>query len=176
MVLEAARFWLKSVDALRRGGAPPSAPASRLGSAPYDGDLGPGGAAPWLSADEFVAQALECFAADDCTGPTADRFREDAGLAGEFLLQARLEALGLSFARHFITESELRQRDDFSHTPDFLFRVPVAINGFEVMWVDSKACFGSEDQLVADFNGQLHKYTELIGGFPLCARPGLWVC
>lgn len=58
----------------------------------------------------------------------------------EIRLQRHLHKLGISYK----DEHGLRKHG-YDKTPDVKLDVPVAINGFLINWIESKALFGSEE-------------------------------
>jgi CDAN1-interacting nuclease 1 len=78
----------------------------------------------------------ECVMVDSICGPSSDHARRQAGLEFESKLYTCLNDQGVSYW----TEDELRDRQFFK-TPDALLRVPIAVCGSVICWIDSKATF-----------------------------------
>lgn len=77
---------------------------------------------------------------DDICGPIADAMGASTGQEYELILQRYLTIRNISFRN----EEYLRSRG-YDKTPDFKLEVPIAINGFIVNWIESKARFGSPE-------------------------------
>lgn len=69
-----------------------------------------------------------------------------------------LEKQGITFA----TEVQSRVAGK-TRTPDFLLDKPTKLGGRTVNWVESKASFGDDKEVMRDFNKQLSDYVHHFG-------------
>ena len=95
----------------------------------------------YLTGEEQFVSRLECeihdcVMVDTICGPSSDEARRRAGLEFESKLYECLNDQGVSYW----TEDDLRDRQFFK-TPDALLRVPIAVCGNVICWIDSKATF-----------------------------------
>lgn len=99
-----------------------------------------------------------CVLADINCGPASDAARHAAGLEFEEKLNQALHEAGIA---HW-TERNLR---DAGHhkTPDARLRVPIAVQGKIICWIDSKATFGDERQHTIYKKEQYDKYLNRYG-------------
>jgi hypothetical protein len=102
-----------------------------------------------------VALCVDC---DSNYGPSSDAARHSAGNDYEVKLYDALGAAGIAYW----TEKNLR---DTGHhkTPDARLRVPIAVNGRIICWIDSKATFGDEGQHASYRELQYEKYSNRYG-------------
>ncbi|XP_075223652.1 CDAN1-interacting nuclease 1 isoform X2 [Lycorma delicatula] len=82
---------------------------------------------------------------DDQYGPVSDTIKNCIGNEYEELLKKKLQELGLAFR----DEKNLRARG-YDKTPDIKLETPIAVNGFIVNWIESKALFA--DQKIHNMN------------------------
>lgn len=95
---------------------------------------------PFLIDDDVLSsEVLECNAVDDCYGPFADCIKHAIGYEHEFYLKKKLDSLGLPY----IGEEIMREKG-YDKTPDIKLEIPIAVDGFIVNWIESKASFGDE--------------------------------
>eukprot|EP00887_Chlorella_sp_A99_P000819 scaffold5.g819.t1 len=99
-----------------------------------------------------------CVACDGSYSPASDAGRRAAGLAYEARLAECLAAAGISYW----TEDQLRLQG-YHKTPDARLRVPVAVRGQLVNWVDSKATFGDEHMHRQQTAEQYERYVNRFG-------------
>ena len=71
----------------------------------------------------------------------------------ELRLQRLVKDLNLAFH----DEEHLRQHG-YDKTPDIKLEIPVAVDGFVVNWIESKALFGDEEAHNAYFKDQYLSY------------------
>lgn len=81
-----------------------------------------------------------CILYDDLYGPIADAIGISIGQEYELILQNYLTERNLAFRN----EDQLRSRG-YDKTPDFKLEVPIAVNGFVINWIESKARFGNAE-------------------------------
>ena len=81
-----------------------------------------------------------CILYDDLYGPLADSMGVSIGKVHERKLQDYLTEREIAFC----TEEHLRSRG-YDKTPDFTLEVPIAVNGFVINWIESKARFGNTE-------------------------------
>lgn len=82
-----------------------------------------------------------CVLCDDICSPQAEIFKQKVGLEKEQELFCKLKDLNIDF----IVENGMRHLG-FPKTPDVLLTIPVALNGFVINWIESKAFFGDPNQ------------------------------
>lgn len=95
---------------------------------------------PYLIEDDVLSnEVLECSAVDDCYGPFADCIKHAIGYEHEFYLKKKLDSLGLPYIGE-----EIMRETGYDKTPDIKLEIPIAVDGFVVNWIESKALFGDE--------------------------------
>lgn len=85
-------------------------------------------------------------------------FFRSIGLEYELRLERELRLMSISFS----DETILRSRG-YDKTPDFKLDVPIAVDGFIVNWVESKALFGDEENHSGYLKEQLMCYWNRFG-------------
>ncbi|KAI8435795.1 hypothetical protein MSG28_004023 [Choristoneura fumiferana] len=95
---------------------------------------------------------------DNQYGPYADLVKQSIGLEYELRLERELRLLNITFS----DENILRSRG-YDKTPDFKLDVPIAVDGFIVNWVESKALFGDEENHSGYLKDQLMAYWNRFG-------------
>lgn len=108
-----------------------------------------------------VTLALEidvCLAADDVYGPVVDTIKHSLGHEYEFLLRQKLDEAGLAY----LDETQLRGKG-YDKTPDYVLQVPVAVSGYIVNWIESKASFGDEESHSGYLKDQFWSYLNRFG-------------
>ncbi|XP_045452856.1 CDAN1-interacting nuclease 1 [Melitaea cinxia] len=95
---------------------------------------------------------------DNQYGPYADIIKQSIGLEYELRLESELRMMNISFS----DENVLRLRG-YDKTPDFKLDVPIAIDGFIVNWIESKALFGDEENHLGYMKDQLMCYWNRFG-------------
>ena len=120
--------------------------------ADVDSRVGMGGAM------RLMGDVERACAADCVSSPAICTAQRVAGLEHEALLLQKLEAAGVSFW----TEDQLRAQGALK-TPDVQLKVPIAVGGRVVTWIDSKASFGSESSYRLEGRDQFQKYVNRIG-------------
>uniref|UniRef100_A0A1B6CMM6 CDAN1-interacting nuclease 1 n=1 Tax=Clastoptera arizonana TaxID=38151 RepID=A0A1B6CMM6_9HEMI len=78
---------------------------------------------------------------DDENGPYSDEIKRILGCEYEMKLQEYVSQIGLVYK----TEQELQSKG-YDKTPDIKLDTPMAVDGFIVNWIESKASFGNEHQ------------------------------
>lgn len=63
----------------------------------------------------------------------------------------------------FLTENDSKRIKFHRRTPDFLLRKPIKVSGMVVNWVESKASFGSPEEMKRDYRRQLSDYVKYFG-------------
>ncbi|XP_053614087.1 CDAN1-interacting nuclease 1 [Plodia interpunctella] len=95
---------------------------------------------------------------DNQYGPYADTIKQSIGLEYELRLERELRLMNITFS----DENVLRSRG-YDKTPDFKLDVPIAVDGFIVNWVESKALFGDEENHSGYLKEQLSCYWNRFG-------------
>ncbi|CAK1583691.1 unnamed protein product [Parnassius mnemosyne] len=95
---------------------------------------------------------------DNQYGPYADIVKQSIGLEYELRLERELRLMNITFS----DENILRSRG-YDKTPDFKLDVPIAVDGFIVNWVESKAMFGDEENHSGYVKEQLTCYWNRFG-------------
>ncbi|XP_038206968.1 CDAN1-interacting nuclease 1 [Zerene cesonia] len=95
---------------------------------------------------------------DNQYGPYADIIKQSIGLEYELRLERELKSMNISFS----DENILRTRG-YDKTPDFKLDIPIAVDGFIVNWIESKALFGDEENHMGYLKEQLICYWNRFG-------------
>ncbi|XP_046971159.1 CDAN1-interacting nuclease 1 [Vanessa cardui] len=95
---------------------------------------------------------------DNQYGPYVDIIKQSIGLEYELRLENELRMMNISFS----DENLLRLRG-YDKTPDFKLDVPIAVDGFIVNWIESKALFGDEENHLGYMKDQLLCYWNRFG-------------
>ncbi|XP_021202569.1 CDAN1-interacting nuclease 1 isoform X2 [Bombyx mori] len=95
---------------------------------------------------------------DNQYGPYADVTKQSIGLEYELRLERELRLMNITFS----DENVLRSRG-YDKTPDFKLDVPIAVDGFVINWVESKALFGDEENHSGYLKEQLLCYWNRFG-------------
>ncbi|KAF7990800.1 hypothetical protein HCN44_000605 [Aphidius gifuensis] len=77
---------------------------------------------------------------DDRNGLISDAFSTSIGYEYEIKLQLLLEQRNIAYQ----TEDDLKSRG-YDKTPDIKLEIPIAVDGFIINWIESKARFGTPD-------------------------------
>ena len=124
------------------------------------GDLYGGGGAVGrrMLLERLQRDVEDCVLVDCICGPDSDRARRAAGLEFEGKLYEYLDANDICFW----TEEELRDLK-YIKTPDALLKVPIAVHGRVVSWIDSKATFCDVKSHARLLKGQYESYVNRFG-------------
>ncbi|CAG4957561.1 unnamed protein product [Colias eurytheme] len=95
---------------------------------------------------------------DNQYGHYADIIKQSIGLEYELRLERELKLMNITFS----DENILRTRG-YDKTPDFKLEVPIAVDGFIVNWIESKALFGDEENHMGYLKEQLICYWNRFG-------------
>lgn len=106
--------------------------------------------------DRFKREIADACRVDFLHSPTAMTYMRTKGQVGEKIAHDILT----HFEVKFKTEKE---QEKGGKTPDFKFASPRKLFGFEAFWFESKACFGTVDEIREDYRTQLKFYRELFG-------------
>ena len=126
-------------------------------------DEGDGGLPPEVSASSvdltrLVADVRACIERDHVTSPLVASLKRSVGLEYESLLSTLLSSAGIAYE----SESDLRKKGA-TKTPDALLKIPILVGNHVVHWIDSKACFCSEDLYYNDGIRQFRQYVNRFG-------------
>lgn len=94
---------------------------------------------------------------DFAYSPKAHEKQLKRGIDAEEKLKDWLVKRNINFQR----EKELRNK--FRKTPDFLLEEPIKIEGSKIYWIESKASFGDDKEILKDIKKQLTAYKEMFG-------------
>ncbi|XP_050404092.1 CDAN1-interacting nuclease 1 isoform X2 [Patella vulgata] len=95
---------------------------------------------PNLIEDPILATEIsQCIYSDDFYGPLTDSIKHAIGYEYEVKLKRQLGKLGHSF----IGEDQMRLKG-YDKTPDVKLEIPIAVDGYIVNWIESKASFGDD--------------------------------
>lgn len=107
--------------------------------------------------EKITKDVEEAVMIDMVMGPKSDEARRLAGLKYEGKLYEHLKEHDIAFW----TEDELRELN-FIKTPDALLKVPIAVKGRVVTWIDSKATFADSRQhaklLAEQYAGYINRF------------------
>jgi hypothetical protein len=108
--------------------------------------------------DKRLREELKRVAKDDIVySPKAMDNNFKRGKLGEEKIHKWLENRKISFR----TEADIKGK--FPKTPDFLLDKPIKFNGSKRYWIESKASFGSPEEIKKNVRSQLKHYKELFG-------------
>ncbi|XP_066591567.1 CDAN1-interacting nuclease 1 isoform X2 [Prorops nasuta] len=79
-----------------------------------------------------------CVIYDDLYGPVADAIGLSIGQEYELILQNHLKERNIAFR-----DEEFLRTQGYDKTPDVKLEIPIALNGFVINWIESKARFGN---------------------------------
>ncbi|KAK4885413.1 hypothetical protein RN001_001684 [Aquatica leii] len=99
-----------------------------------------------------------CTLYDDLYSPTVEIMKTSIGQEYEIKLQREMTQLGLAFR----AEEHLRKYG-YDKTPDIKLEIPIAVNGFIINWVESKARFADEEIHKEYFRSQYGSYWNRFG-------------
>ncbi|XP_031564877.1 protein C15orf41 homolog [Actinia tenebrosa] len=117
-----------------------------LAHSSYNGENPPKGVVsqiikdPSILTDKVLAYEIQqCILNDPNYGPLVDNIKRSVGYEYELILKEKLHNRNISF----IGEEEMRAKG-YDKTPDFKLEIPIAVDGYVVNWIESKASFGDE--------------------------------
>ena len=108
--------------------------------------------------ERLATDVQRCVECDSHYSPASDAARHSAGLEYEAKLYEALGKAGIAYW----TEENLRETGHHK-TPDARLRIPMAVKGRVVSWIDSKATFGDEKQHFSYSKEQYSTYTNRYG-------------
>ncbi|MBI4214655.1 TPD domain-containing protein [archaeon] len=91
--------------------------------------------------------------------PKSSDLQRQHGKDAEQKLSEFVSSLGVKF----MTEYDIKKTKHHPRTPDFLLKEPVIVDGKKVFWVESKASFGSPEEMRRDYRRQLEPYVKHFG-------------
>jgi hypothetical protein len=108
--------------------------------------------------DKRLRNELTRVAKDDIVySPVAMEDNYKRGKLGEEKINKWLTSRKISFR----TEDDIK--GEYPKTPDFLLKKPIKFMGSKRYWIESKASFGSPDEMKRNIRKQLKHYKELFG-------------
>ncbi|XP_048523158.1 CDAN1-interacting nuclease 1-like isoform X2 [Dendroctonus ponderosae] len=93
-----------------------------------------------ISDGQLAQEIFLCTVYDSLYSPLADIMKKSLGQQYEIRLQKEATQRGLVFR-----DEESLRKYGYDKTPDLKLEAPVAVDGFIVNWVESKALFADED-------------------------------
>ncbi|XP_018568008.1 uncharacterized protein C15orf41 homolog [Anoplophora glabripennis] len=89
---------------------------------------------------DLAYEIFLCTLYDNIYSPLTETMKASLGQQYEVKLYKEAVALGLAFR-----DEEHLRKNGYDKTPDCKLEVPVAMDGFVINWIESKALFGDED-------------------------------
>lgn len=89
---------------------------------------------------DLAYEVFLCTLYDDQYSPAVETMKSSIGQQYEILLHKQMTDLGLAFR-----DEEYLRKFGYDKTPDVKLEVPIAIEGFIIHWIESKALFGNEE-------------------------------
>ncbi|XP_020632718.1 uncharacterized protein C15orf41 homolog isoform X2 [Orbicella faveolata] len=112
-----------------------------------------------LIEDKTLANEVnQCILNDPNYGPLMDNIKRSIGYEYELILRERLQNRGIPF----LGEDDMRSRG-YDKTPDCKLEIPIAVDGFVVNWIESKASFGDEYNHQTYLKDQFWSYWNRFG-------------
>lgn len=99
-----------------------------------------------------------CTLYDDQYSPFTEIMRSSIGQQHEIQLQRQLTELNLAFR-----DEEYLRSLGYDKTPDFKLDIPIAVDGFIINWIESKALFGDQASHNDYERNQYSSYTNRFG-------------
>ncbi|XP_063991580.1 CDAN1-interacting nuclease 1 [Diachasmimorpha longicaudata] len=99
-----------------------------------------------------------CILYDDRNGMISDSFCSAVGFEYEVKLENYLQERNIPY----LTEENLKVQG-YDKTPDIKLEVPIAVNGFVINWIESKARFGTPSIHRSHLNKQYFSYWNRFG-------------
>ena len=106
----------------------------------------------------LVIDLKACIARDHISSPLISSVKRAVGLEYEALLHRVLTSAGIAYE----SESQLRKKGA-TKTPDALLKIPFMLGNHVVHWIDSKACFCSDELYYNDGIRQFRQYVNRFG-------------
>ncbi|XP_033121067.1 protein C15orf41 homolog isoform X2 [Anneissia japonica] len=91
-------------------------------------------------------------------GPIVESIKHSIGSEYEFKLENLLKSSNISFIR----EDEMRSKG-YDKTPDIKLQIPIAVDGYVINWIESKASFGDEVSQAGYLKDQFWSYVNRFG-------------
>ncbi|XP_071962826.1 CDAN1-interacting nuclease 1-like isoform X2 [Antedon mediterranea] len=91
-------------------------------------------------------------------GPIVESIKHSVGNEYEFLLKSHLKKNNISFIR----EEEMRSKG-YDKTPDIKLQIPIAMDGYIINWIESKASFGDKVSQANYLKDQFWSYVNRFG-------------
>jgi len=110
------------------------------------------------SIPRLISDVKACIKRDHVSSPLVASVKRAVGLEYEAVLYQLLSSSGLAYE----TESDLRKKGA-TKTPDALLKIPFLLGDKVVNWIDSKACFCSEELYYNDGVKQFKQYVNRFG-------------
>ncbi|XP_043484993.1 CDAN1-interacting nuclease 1 [Leptopilina heterotoma] len=107
---------------------------------------------------DLAYEIFTCVLYDDQYGPVADSIALSVGEEYEVILQCCLKERNISFRN----EHHLRSRG-YDKTPDVKLEIPIAVNGYVINWIESKARFGNAEIHKKNVKEQFSSYWNRFG-------------
>lgn len=112
-----------------------------------------------LIGDKTLANEVhQCILNDPNYGPLVDNIKRSVGYEYELILREKLQNRGIPF----LGEDDMRSRG-YDKTPDCKLEIPIAVDGFVVNWIESKASFGDDYNHQTYLKDQFWSYWNRFG-------------
>ncbi|XP_021923656.1 uncharacterized protein C15orf41 homolog isoform X3 [Zootermopsis nevadensis] len=107
---------------------------------------------------DLAYEVYLCVIYDDQYGSISDCIKHSIGQEYELRLQRMVKDLNIAFR-----DEEHLRRHGYDKTPDIKLEIPIAVDGFVVNWIESKALFGDEEGHNTYFKDQYLSYWNRFG-------------
>ncbi|XP_066257144.1 CDAN1-interacting nuclease 1 [Euwallacea similis] len=107
---------------------------------------------------DLAYEVFLCTIFDNIYSPLADAMKMSLGQQYEIRLHKEAVELNLSFR-----DEEYLRKFGYDKTPDLKLEVPIAIDGFVINWIESKALFANEEVHRDYMNSQYLSYWNRFG-------------
>lgn len=114
---------------------------------------------PRLIENEILSREIcLCIRNDDLCGPQVEAIKLEMGLRYERVLHEILKDKNIPY-----NEEATLRKHGYDKTPDFKLVCPIAVDGYVVNWIESKASFGDTESHSAYLEDQFWSYTNRFG-------------